>query len=126
MSKEGDEQQLDPLRQEALGWVERLTSGRATRADAAAFKNWLGQSPTHETAFAEASSLWKNIGPAGLNLRIQGVASAGLTAAHRRIDRRAILGGGPCRSDGCGRLRRHPASAWSVAVLGGTSGGLPD
>ncbi len=94
MSKEGDEQQLDPLRQEALGWVERLTSGRATRADAAAFKNWLGQSPTHETAFAEASSLWKNIGPAGLNLRIQGVASAGLTAVHRRIDRRAILGGG--------------------------------
>jgi transmembrane sensor len=85
---------LDSLRQEALAWVEHLTSGRATRADAAALKQWLRQSSAHEAAFAEARSLWKNIGPAGHNLRVQGVAPAELAVVRRTIDRRMILGGG--------------------------------
>jgi transmembrane sensor len=88
------EKGLDPLRQEALGWMEHLTSGRATRSDAAALRRWLAQGPAHEKAFAEVRTLWKNIGPAGRNLRARGQASAELVAVHRTIDRRAVLGGG--------------------------------
>lgn len=85
------------LRGEAVDWVHRLASGRVTLADAEALKHWRAESPAHEAAFADASRLWKEFGPAARNLRQRGEISPGL--AHRRplrqsVSRRAVLGGG--------------------------------
>ncbi len=107
--------ELDPLRREALGWVQHLTSGQVTRADADALKHWLEQSPDHETAFAEASGLWKNIGPAGHNLRVRGQASSQLASRHRVISRRAVLAGGlaaAASAAGAYAIVRPPFALW--------------
>jgi transmembrane sensor len=85
------------LRSEAVDWVHRLSSGRATIADAEALKRWQAESPAHQAAFADASSLWKEFGPAARNLRQRGEISPEL--AHRyplrqAVNRRAVLGGG--------------------------------
>jgi transmembrane sensor len=85
---------LDPVKDEALQWVERLTSGRATPSDAEALQRWRRQSTAHAAAFTEASKLWKNIGSAGRNLRLRGEASAELASASRSMGRRAFLTGG--------------------------------
>jgi transmembrane sensor len=49
--------ELDPIRREALAWVEQLVSGEATLADAEAMKRWRAQSPAHAAALAEAVRL---------------------------------------------------------------------
>jgi len=59
--------ELDPLRREAVDWVHRLASGRATVADAEALKCWRGRSPAHEAAYADARRLWQAFGPAARN-----------------------------------------------------------
>jgi transmembrane sensor len=82
------------VKDEALQWVERLTSGRATPSDAEALRRWRRQSPAHAAAFTDASKLWKNIGPAGRNLRIRGEALAELAREPRSMGRRAFLAGG--------------------------------
>lgn len=87
--------ELDPLRREAVAWVQRLLSEEATRSDLADFERWRGQSPAHGAAFDGASGVWKAFGPAGENLRRRGMASARLAASQPRplISRRAALGG---------------------------------
>ncbi len=106
--------ELDPLRREALGWVQHLTSGQVTRADADALKHWLEQSSDHETAFAEASALWKNIGSAGHNLRVRGQASAALMSRRRVISRRAVLAGGLAAASTAGiyAIIKPPFGLW--------------
>ncbi len=106
--------ELDPLRRQALGWVQHLTSGQATRADADALKHWLEQSPDHETAFGEASALWKNIGPAGHNLRGRGEAAAELASRRQVIGRRAVLAGGLAAASAAGvyAIIRPPFGLW--------------
>ncbi|MEW6436322.1 MAG: FecR domain-containing protein [Pseudomonadota bacterium] len=105
---------LDALRREALGWVQHLTSGQVTRADADALKIWLQQSSDHEAAFAEASGLWKNIGPAGDNLRRRGQAPAELVSKPRMIDRRALFAGGLAVAGAAGvyAIVRPPFGLW--------------
>lgn len=86
----------DP-RGEAVDWVQRLASGRVTVADAEALKRWRAESPAHEVAFADASRLWKDFGPAARNLRQRGEISPGIAHRHHRrqtVNRRAVLGGG--------------------------------
>jgi transmembrane sensor len=97
MSKVDDDAIDADLRGEAVDWVQRLASGRATMADAEALKRWRAESPAHEAAFADASRLWKEFGPAAHNLRRRGEISPGL--AHRSapsgaVGRRAFIGGG--------------------------------
>ncbi len=85
------------LRGEAVDWVQRLASGRVTVADAEALKRWRAESPAHEAAFADASRLWKEFGPAARNLRRRGEISPGLPhrpALRQSVNRRAVLGGG--------------------------------
>jgi transmembrane sensor len=88
---------LDPLQHEAVAWVQRLISGQATAADAGALKRWCAQSPAHAAAFAEASRVWSDIGPAGLDFCTSKAERVALLAQLRQrpaVGRRAVLGGG--------------------------------
>ncbi|MEW6438318.1 MAG: FecR domain-containing protein [Pseudomonadota bacterium] len=84
------------MQQEAVDWVHKLASGRATLADAEALKGWLRRSPLHAQAYADASRVWKEFGPAARELRQRGEISPGLTPLPRAsgaLSRRAVLGG---------------------------------
>lgn len=84
----------DPLRREAVDWVQRIASGRATAADAESLKRWCRQSTAHAAAYAEASRLWREFGPAARNLRQRGEIPPGLIGSPRRaIGRRAVFAG---------------------------------
>ena len=50
------------LSDDAMDWLVRLRSGRATPADQAAFAAWRSRSPAHETAAREAEALWRDVG----------------------------------------------------------------
>ncbi|WP_313624334.1 FecR family protein [Achromobacter sp.] len=87
----GKKQDKDALSREARAWLLALTSGRATEADAAAFRSWLAANPAHETAFADQKRLWQGLGPA---LQEEQAASASRRArSPARHGRRAFLGG---------------------------------
>jgi transmembrane sensor len=89
--------ELDPLRREAVDWIHRLAAGTVSVADGEAFRRWLQQSPAHAAAYAEASRLWKQFGPAARNLRRRGEISPGLGHLQPQLrapTRRLILGGG--------------------------------
>jgi transmembrane sensor len=85
---------LDPLERKALSWVEHMTSGQATLADAEALVRWRQESPAHDAAFAEARRLWDDLGPAGRRLRQHHAASPGLVVSslpRRTASRRRVL-----------------------------------
>lgn len=87
----------DSLESEAVAWIRRLTSGQATAADAEALKLWCNQSPAHAAAFSTASRLWKDLKPAGRNLRQRDAAvsaRAGVRQSYPSVNRRFLLGGG--------------------------------
>jgi transmembrane sensor len=80
-------------------------------ADAERLKGWRSQSPAHDAAFAEASRLWKEFGPAANNLRRRGEISQGLE--HQRssripMNRRAFLGGGLAAAAAAAYAVVHP------------------
>lgn len=88
---------FDPLKSEALAWVEQLISGEATERDADAVRRWRAQSPAHARAFAEAVRLRRALGPAAREL---GHVPAGASLpkpfpllGRARVGRRAFLGG---------------------------------
>ncbi|MDR6951169.1 transmembrane sensor [Ancylobacter sp. 3268] len=62
------------LQDEAIAWVVLLTSGEATRDDAARLKAWRARSQAHELAFRRASAVWRGVGaapaPSGLSRRL--------------------------------------------------------
>jgi len=97
------------LRREAVAWVRRLTSGDATASDAEALRLWRDQSAAHAAAFAAASRLWKDLEPAGRNLRLRG--GAPMTSSFRAsiLDRRAFIGGGLVAASAAGAyVAVHP------------------
>ncbi|MGP1615997.1 MAG: FecR family protein, partial [Pollutimonas bauzanensis] len=51
------------IEDEARAWVRRLSSGRATKADARRLEQWCARSPSHQTAFERARQEWQAIGP---------------------------------------------------------------
>ncbi|MEJ1964546.1 MAG: DUF4880 domain-containing protein [Gammaproteobacteria bacterium] len=55
---------LTALEGEAIEWVVRLTSGKATACDRAKFERWRAQSPQHEAAAQSARDLWVGMGHA--------------------------------------------------------------
>jgi transmembrane sensor len=87
---------LSALQREALGRVRRLVSGEATIADVEDAKRWQAQSPKHAEAFAFASRLWGQLGPAGQNVLMRSDERLPV-AAHRatsyRPSRRLVIGG---------------------------------
>jgi transmembrane sensor len=93
---DGDDVDLDPLKRQAIAWVQRLTSGRATAAEAEALQQWCALSPDHAAAFATARLLWRDLEAAGNNLRQHDRQAAARLASRTRpsLGRRAFLGGG--------------------------------
>ena len=53
---------LTALEDEAIEWVVRLTSGKASVADRAGFERWRAQSAAHEAAAQAARQLWVGVG----------------------------------------------------------------
>lgn len=89
---------LDPLRQQAVAWIQRMRSGEATADDAKALAAWCTQSEAHAVALAEARRVWSDIGPAGHFLRrhsnVTAVSLDQLAKRRHLLGRRAFLGGG--------------------------------
>jgi transmembrane sensor len=107
--------QHEMLEREAQEWLLRLTSGRATTADAAALKLWCARSKSHAEAFAEANLLWESLGSPAQRLAKSdplGHATSNRTVA---IGRRAFLGGAAAAA-AIGYLAvRPPLELWPSA-----------
>lgn len=86
MNPDGKQRDVDTaFSDEALDWLVKLNSGRATQEDHAAFAAWRRQSEDHELAAREAETVWHGVGVAGKQVR-RVERKAALT-------RRAVLGG---------------------------------
>lgn len=112
------DQQDRELKREAVAWLRRLTSGEATLADAEELKRWRNQSPAHAAAFAAASRLWKDLEPAGRNLRLRAEASAATSTLPATIGRRALISGGLAAASAAGlyAVVRPPLDLWPSLV----------
>lgn len=86
----------DALQDEAIAWVVLLTSGEATRDDAARLKAWRARSNAHEQAFRRASAAWRGAGTTAI--------------APGRLSRRLFLAGA-----GAGTAL---AATWAGTTLG--------
>lgn len=71
------------LEQEALAWVLKMTSGKATAADRDAFLRWRARGSQYEAAALDAMRLWQRVGSA-----------AAIQRAPRHPSRRLFLQGG--------------------------------
>jgi transmembrane sensor len=56
--------EINSLSDQAIDWVIRLHSRRATEQDYALAEEWRGRSPSHRKAFADAEQLWLEMGEA--------------------------------------------------------------
>ncbi len=89
------EPDAERLRQEALDWLRRLTSGEMTETELRDLDRWRDKSAMHRSAFAEANLLWDTLEPVARQGRANDVvARARSQSAKWRFDRRAMLGGG--------------------------------
>lgn len=86
MTSEGRHPDNMVLSDEAIDWMVRLNSGRATANDHVAFAAWRQTSEKHEQAAREAEAIWHGVGIAGTRVR----------RADRKVKltRRAVLGAG--------------------------------
>lgn len=87
----GNNKDHEVAAREARTWLLTLTSGRATEADAEAFREWLRADPRRQAAFAAQKQLWRDVGPA-----VQAVVAEGARNRARKslvTGRRAFLGG---------------------------------
>ena len=107
---EADWQHQQELNRQAVVWLCRLTSGDATVADAAELRRWRSQSPAHAAAFAAARQLWKDLEPAGRNVRLREEAPP----LPSLVGRRAFIGGGLMAASAAGiyAVARPPLSLW--------------
>jgi transmembrane sensor len=64
MADNKDAASVDPLTEEALGWLVRLHSGEETAADWDAYHDWKAEAPAHEDAAQRAERIWARLGPA--------------------------------------------------------------
>lgn len=91
MSLPGNNKDHEVAAREARTWLLTLTSGRATEADAEAFREWLRADPRRQAAFAAQKQLWRDVGPA-----VQAVVAEDARNRARKslvTGRRAFLGG---------------------------------
>lgn len=77
------DERSEALRQQALTWITRLSSGEATQEDAKALASWRQRSAEHEAAFRDQARLWRDMGRA---LEIE-------RASKPVISRRAVMTG---------------------------------
>jgi transmembrane sensor len=106
------------VRQEALDWLRRLTSGEASRADLDALDRWRAQSPQHRRALAEANLLWGVLGRVAQEAGARdAVRAAGRLTGHR-VGRRALLAGAAAAAGFAYLAVRPPFHLWpAVAEL---------
>lgn len=123
MKADGRQRHADTaLSDEALEWLVKLHSGRASEADHAAFTRWRNRSPGHEEAALEAEAIWNGLG----------IAGSGLRDAHRqRVTRRAVLGGAAVAVSGAalygsGIAGPHLFADHTTGIAGQRSIALPD
>lgn len=92
------EQAIDPLMQEAIHWLSKLSDGQADETTLAAHQNWLAISTEHELAYDEAVRMWGNL--AHLNtLQQHQKKTAKLNRRHfGQLALFAVLGGGAAYS----------------------------
>lgn len=60
-SQQSPDNPKERLRQEAIEWQIRLTSGESTSEDLRQCKQWQAQSQAHEQAWKEVNNLWKGV-----------------------------------------------------------------
>lgn len=99
------------LSDQALGWIVRLHSGEADKADWAAFDAWRGQSAEHEAAAREAEMLWGDVS------ELHRDPVTGLIQPGRRkggVSRRGVLGGvaGLAAVGAAGMWARGASRSW--------------
>ena len=93
MTPDGKPHEVDKaLSDEAIDWMVRLKSGRATTKDRAAFAAWRRTSDGHELAAREAETIWLGLGFAGDQVRRE--------ERKTRLTRRALLGAGMVMAGG--------------------------
>lgn len=89
------------LSDEAIDWLVRLSSGRASPKDRLAFLRWRGRSPLHEAAVCEAEQILRALGQTQQadRVRQQGepISFTALPVRHR-VGRRYLLAGAAAAS----------------------------
>jgi transmembrane sensor len=56
---------LNQIEQQAVGWVQKLASGKATAADVAGAEQWRLQDPRHLKAYEDAERIWQRMAVVG-------------------------------------------------------------
>lgn len=107
----------ETLEREAQEWLLRLTSGRATSADADALRRWCGRSSAHAEAFAEANLLWDGLGPVAQGMVKSRALAQAKSARMPALRRRAFLGGSMAASVAAAAYlaMRPPLNLWPSA-----------
>jgi transmembrane sensor len=104
---------VDPLTEEALAWVVRLRSGRATVADADALRAWRARSPEHEQAYRAAIRLWRDLQTMAPQLETDDVPpSPPAWTRSRMLSRRVFLGGAIAASVAAYAAYHPPLGLW--------------
>lgn len=88
-----DHARLEPLMEEAIAWIARLSSGEATVADAKELARWRASSAAHEAAFQDALTFRNALADVGHVMRLD-QADAGiptLRPSGAGVSRRSFL-----------------------------------
>lgn len=95
MGMPGNNKNSDVAAREARAWLLTLTSGRATEADAQAFREWLRADPRRQAVFAAQKQLWHDLGPAVQAVVAERASDRARKRARQSLTtgRRAFLGG---------------------------------
>lgn len=102
------------LQRQAQAWWVRLHSGRATRADADAFREWATHSTAHAQAWREVMRTWSALDPLLAEEAVRQASRAGafswfgVSAALHSPGRRAFLGGAVAASVAAGVMVVDP------------------
>ena len=111
---------IDPLDIEAVDWVVRLTVGRLSDGDRAAFERWRTTSADHERAFAAASDLCGHLRRIPLALD----AGAGTTGMQGDDDNVVPFIASPSDQPRQGKLSRRAFLGGGGAIAASLAGGL--
>lgn len=101
---------------QAMAWILRLASGRATRTDADSLNRWREASEVNRKAFAEANLLWDKLGPAARVVADLQKQDRPLSRINRPVSRRAALAGFGAAAAAAGYLMvRPPFHLWPLS-----------
>jgi len=108
----GNDDDLTDLQRQALGKVRHLVSGEATIAEVEDAKVWQARSAAHKEAFAFASRLWGQLGPAGRNVLARSREDVRARARPAFRPTRRLLVGGALAACAAYVVVRPPLQLW--------------